>query len=327
MQQEKAKVLYLITKATDGGAQRYVFDLVTHLPRERLFPVVAYGVRGRLAEELRSRNITTTRIRALARDIFITADIVSFFQILACLKRERPAVVHLNSSKAAALGAIAARITGVKRIIFTVHGWPFKESRSLPWRSFAYFVSWLTAFLSDVVICVSDDDLGYAKRMPLVGKKAVRIYNGIDQSEQFEPGEMIRNAFPAGVKITGTIGELNRNKNQAALIERANSDPTMYVAIVGEGEERKHLEKKIAFYDIGDRVKLFGFMPAAKVLKGFDVFALPSRKEGLPYVLLEAKLAELPIEANRVGGVPEILDKPLSEFTLERMVKETVALY
>ncbi|HEV3245102.1 MAG TPA: glycosyltransferase, partial [Candidatus Paceibacterota bacterium] len=77
-----------------------------------------------------------------------------------------------------------------------------------------------------------------------------------------------------------------------------------------------------------ERVKLLGFVPARGALKGFDTFALPSKKEGLPYVLLEAKLAGLPIVANRVGGVGEILDaKDLNEFSLERMVARTIALY
>ena len=100
------------------------------------------------------------------------------------------------------------------------------------------------------------------------------------------------------------------------------------MAIVGEGELRAALESKIREYRLEDRVKLFGFMPASEALRGFDVFALPSLKEGLPYVLLEAKQAGLPIEANRVGGIPEILDaRDMGEFSLERMVQKTVQLY
>lgn len=103
----------------------------------------------------------------------------------------------------------------------------------------------------------------------------------------------------------------------------------MYVAIVGmDGEARPMLESLIERYGLGERVKLFGFVPARDALKGFDVFALPSTKEGLPYVLLEARLAGLPIVANRVGGVGEILDaKDLSEFSLETMIERTIALY
>ncbi len=102
----------------------------------------------------------------------------------------------------------------------------------------------------------------------------------------------------------------------------------MYVAIVGEGEDRAMLEAKIRKYGLVERVKLFGFVPANEALKGFDTFALPSLKEGLPYVLLEAKQAGLPIVANRVGGVGEILDaKDMQEFLLETMVQKTLTLY
>jgi glycosyltransferase involved in cell wall biosynthesis len=139
---------------------------------------------------------------------------------------------------------------------------------------------------------------------------------------------MIRGAFPPGAKITGTVGELNKNKNQKALIEQAKDNPDMYVAIVGEGEDRAALKQRIKKYNLGERVKLFGFMPAQEVMKGFDTFALPSLKEGLPYVLLEAKAAGLPIVANRVGGVGEILDaKDMNDFSLAKMIKETLDVY
>ncbi len=322
------KILYLITKATHGGAQKYVFDLATHLPTDAFHAIVAFGEKGKLTDALQQSGMRTVQLPSLGRDIALLSDISSFFQILSCIRRERPDVVHLNSSKAAGLGALAARMCGIKDIVFTVHGWPSGERRNVFSKVLIWKLSWLTALLAHRVICVSEYDLTVARHMPLIGKKAVRIYNGIDLGMHFGSGERIRNAFPPGARITGTIGELNRNKNQSALIEEAKEHPEMSVAIVGEGEERKRLEKKIAFYGLGERVKLFGFMSAAEVLKGFDTFALPSVKEGLPYVLLEARVAGVPITANRVGGVGEILDaKDLSEFSLEHMVAKTIVLY
>ncbi|MEK7499083.1 MAG: glycosyltransferase, partial [Patescibacteria group bacterium] len=191
-----------------------------------------------------------------------------------------------------------------------------------------YLFSWMTALLAHKIIVVSDYDLRVAKKMPFIGDKAVRIYNGIDLNFPLYLADVIRNSFPKGVCITGTIGELNKNKNQIALLEQAKNDPTLYVAIVGDGEDRLYLKNKIEEYGLSARVKLFGFMPADLVLRGFDVFALPSLKEGLPYVLLEAKAAGLPIIASRVGGVGEILDaKNMDDFSLEKMVKQTTALY
>jgi glycosyltransferase involved in cell wall biosynthesis len=102
----------------------------------------------------------------------------------------------------------------------------------------------------------------------------------------------------------------------------------LYVAIVGEGEERENLEAAIKKYRLEARVKLFGFLPAREVLRGFDRFALPSIKEGLPYALLEAKVAGLPLTANPVGGIPEILNAPdMQQFSLENMIEETAKLY
>jgi glycosyltransferase involved in cell wall biosynthesis len=129
------------------------------------------------------------------------------------------------------------------------------------------------------------------------------------------------------VTITGTVGELTKNKNQISLIEEARKNPSMYVAIVGEGDLRPYLEEKIREYKLSDRVKLFGYIPARDVLKGFDVFTLPSNKESLGFSILEARIAGLPVIANRVGGIPEAIDVPLEEFSLPRMIERTLALY
>lgn len=322
------KILYVLTKSNWGGAQRYVFDLATNLPRTGFKVGVAFGQEGLLAKKLRGTGIATFPIEALQRDVSIVNDVKSFFELLRLFRTEKPDIVHLNSSKAAGIGALAAHLARVPNIIFTAHGWPFGEDRNIIVRACMYFFSWLTAMLSHTVITVCDCDMRIAKRMPFVGRKAVRIYNGIDPHMVFGSADMIRSAFPPGVVITGTVGELNRNKNQQALIEQAKNIPDMFVAIVGDGEERRTLEEKIKRNNLDDRVKLFGFIPASEVLRGFDVFALPSLKEGLPYVLLEAKLAGLPIVANRVGGVGEILDsKNQKDFSLAQMVERTSALY
>lgn len=324
----RKKILFVITKANWGGAQRYVYDLTTHLPPEQFEIGVVFGQQGLLAEKLAGSRIATHPILSLQRDVSIVADLKSFFELLRLFRAEKPNIVHVNSSKAAGVGALAARFAGVPRIIFTAHGWPFWEQRNFFSRAVIYLFSWLTALFSHTVIVVSDYDLSVAKRMPFVGRKIVRIYNGIDLKFPLDSADVIRHSFPKGVRITGTIGELTKNKNQIALIEEARTTPEMYVAIVGDGEDRLYLKKKIEAYGLESRVKIVGFMWASEVLRGFDVFALPSLKEGLPYVLLEAKAVGLPIIANRVGGVGEILDaKDMHDFSLAQMVKKTTALY
>ncbi|MES2203505.1 MAG: glycosyltransferase [Patescibacteria group bacterium] len=321
-----SKILYFITKSNWGGAQRYVFDMAVAAKAAGYDVVVAAGGSGTLVQKLKEKNIRTVEIPALTRDVG-GGDLPAYKQILNIIRTEQPQVLHLNSSKAAALGALAGRMAGVKKIIFTAHGWPFMEHRNILARTAIWFVSWLTVLMSHTVIAVSNSELRLARHMPFCAGKIVRIYNGIDLAMHFGSGDGVRSAFPAGAHITGTVGELTANKNQIVLVEQAKNNPAMYVAIVGEGELRPMLEQKIKKNGLQDRVKLFGFMPAADVLKGFDTFALPSIKEGLGYVVLEARAAGLPIVANRTGGIPEALDLPLSEFSLEKMVQKTMELY
>ena len=327
-QPPQKKILFVITKANWGGAQRYVYDLATNLPKNEFDVSVAFGQEGLLAKKLRGSRIITFPINAMERDVSIGNDVKSFFELLRLFRAQKPDIVHLNSSKAGGIGALAARLASVPRIIFTAHGWPFWEYRNLISRVIIYFFSWLTTLLSHTIIVVSDYDLSVAQKMPFVAHKTIRIYNGIDLHFHLGSADVVRHSFPAGVRITGTIGELTKNKNQISLIEQAKKDPAMHVAIVGDGEDRLYLTKKIEEYGLKNRVKLFGFMPASEVLRGFDVFSLPSLKEGLPYVLLEAKAANLPIVATRVGGVGEILDsKNMEMFSLAHMLEQTFELY
>ncbi len=330
----KKEILFVITKSNWGGAQRYVYDLAIGFKKMGAEVKVVFGGTGEAdaSQGVLAVNLSLAEIRGIflpdfMRDISFLREFKVLRLLIEIFKKERPDVVHLNSSKAGGIGALAARWVGIKNIIFTVHGWPFLEDRSIFAKALIWIASWFTALLCHKVICISEYDLRIAKRMPFVGGKAVRIYNGIAPMS-LGTGEKIRNAFPAGVKITGTVGELTRNKNQVALIEEAKNDLNMYVAIVGFGEDIVYLMDTIKKYGLENRVKLFGFVPVEEALRGFDVFALPSLKEGLPYVLLEAKAAGLPIVANRVGGVGEILDaKDMSGFSLERMVQKTAALY
>lgn len=328
------KILFVITKSNWGGAQKYVYDLATALPKDQFEVVVALGGTGEagastglLAERLKTGGVRTIFLTAFTRDIYLFREFKAFFELWGVIKNEKPDVLHLNSSKAGGLGALAGRIAGIRRIIFTAHGFAHNEIRPVYQRALIWIASWLTILCADVTIVLSNYEL---KRAPVIfsHRKIIAIHNGIDMHMQFASGEQIRNAFPPGVRITGTIGELTKNKNHISLIEQAKHKSDMYVAIVGEGEERRTLEAKIKKEGLSDRVKLFGFMPANEVLRGFDVFALPSLKEGLPYVLLEAKAAGLPIIANRVGGVGEILDaRDMSDFSLAQMVQKTVELY
>lgn len=310
----KKKIFHVITKGNWGGAQRYVFDLATHLPTTEWECVVVHGEGTLLHEKLTAAGIRTIRIDSLGRDVHLFKDVVAFKTLLHIFNDERPDIVHLNSSKIGGLGALAARIAGIPKIIFTGHGWAWNEHRSLPSKALITLIHWLTIQLCHTTIAVSHETRRQIARLPFIpAHKLVVIHNGIDELV-FEEKHAARSKMGGGSeKIwVGTIAELHHNKGLDILVDAfSRIDFTAHnvgLYIVGEGEERKALERRIAEKGLEHRVHLVGFMPqAAQLLKAFDVFVLPSRTENLPYVLLEAGLAQLPVVASRVGGIPEVI--------------------
>ena len=364
------KVLIIITKATWGGAQRYVYDLATHLPRDKYEPIVAFGQAGKLSNDLVTAGIETPQLSSLGRDIVLVSDIRSFFEIRRIIHEIRPDVVHLNSSKAAALGALTARLLGVEKIIFTVHGWPFKEDRNMVSRTFIRLISWFTALLSHYVIVVSRTDEDMGKRMMGIKKKVCFVGLGLAPFQTLPPHDAFRVMFgslkPADLRSSTlrlvTIAELTANKGlrhaiDAVAILRERNIDAIYV-IAGNGEERGALQAYATKIGVGDRVFLPGFVANAREnLSGFDVFVLPSIKEGTPYVLLEAVFAGLPIVATsaidqdlvaqvsnvrlvppkdalaladaitELSKLPRTTANRANAFSLPEMVQDTVELY
>lgn len=97
----KTKVVLAITKARPwGGAQKYVYDLATNLPKEQFDVAVILGGQGELSSRLELAGIRTISIASMQRDIRLSADLASLVACDRALRREKPDVLHLSSSKA-----------------------------------------------------------------------------------------------------------------------------------------------------------------------------------------------------------------------------------
>ncbi len=313
---KRQKVLFLITKGNWGGAQRYVFDLATNLPKQNFEAKVAFGEGEVLEKKLAEQGIKTVRIKSLERNVNIFSDLFAFFSIIRVLRDEKPDVLHLNSSKAGALGALAGRIVRTPHIIFTGHGWAWNEERFFASKAIIAFLHWFTILLAHKTITVADRVKSEVDRLPLTSSKTLTIRNGIDLID-FIPKNEARNrlCFEAREKTwIGTISELHKNKGLDFLIEAfsvvVKKDPAIALMIIGSGEERDRLSELSARLGVKDKVYFLGFVAdAPKYLKAFDIFTLTSRTEAFPYTILEAGLAQVPIIASRVGGIPEaVLD-------------------
>lgn len=315
------KILYLITKSNWGGAQRYVYDLATNLPQDSYEVVVALGGTGErkahtgvLEQKLHDHKIRTVHIRNFMRDMSPLRDVHAFFEVLALLRHERPDVMHANSSKAGGVGMVAGFLTGIPVRIFTVHGFAFHESRSLIAILLIRFASWCTLLFATRAICVSKLDADIARKWLLVGQKIRYVPIGI-QAPDFLDRKTAQHALapelPGHVTWLGTIAELHPNKGlvyaiQACALLRDRGMKFAYV-IVGSGQEKESLQKLIHQHDLSQYVFLAGYQQdAAKYVQAFDIFLLPSIKEGLPYVALEAGVAGVPVVASAIPALQAI---------------------
>lgn len=348
------KILFVITQADFGGAQRYVFDLINSLHLQGYDVSVAAGPEGQelfdRLEKLYSSSVVEKtlsekpysssavekqssthapiqihRLKYLKRSINPYYDLLALLELKRLFATEKPDVVHLNSTKAGILGSIAVKLSAKSyqlKAIYTVHGWVFNEPLPNWLKNFYLFCERWTARYKHKIVCVSDYDRQVAiKNKVAPPEKLVTIHNGIDYEKldflsKEEALEKLKITLPTDKKIIGTIANFYLTKGLKYLIEATNQikEPALFV-IIGSGPEELNLKLKAKSYNLEAKIIFLGHLPDAyKYLKAFDLFVLPSVKEGFPYVLLEAMAAELPIVATRVGGVPEIIANNINGF-------------
>lgn len=316
----RQKVLFIITKSNMGGAQRYVYDLASLLPKDSYEVNVACGGNGPLVSKLVENGIPVSQIKNFERDINLLKELKAAYELYRIIKTYKPDIVHLNSSKAGGTGALVARLCGVKRIVFTAHGWPFHEPRNIVWRFLAWKFSYLTVLLSHTTIVVSQYDFTHNFMFGL-RKKIVHIPNGLpyiawktkEASREFF-AEKFMNERPIDSTIwIGTIAEYVRNKNLMAAVHAVHAliksgVQCCFILIGNDGGERAQLSSYIHAHNLDNHIFLTGYIDEAReYLKAFDIFLLPSLKEGLPYVLLESGLAHIAPIASGIGGIPDII--------------------
>jgi glycosyltransferase involved in cell wall biosynthesis len=319
----RSKILFLITKSTLGGAQRYVYDLALNLDTERFDPIVIAGGDGPLIDMLKEKGLKVYSLKDLKRDVSIWSDLRAIFSLFRIVRAERPAVLHINSSKAGLFGSIVGRICGVPKIIFTAHGWAFNEDRSALQKKILKVLHWLTILFSHKTIAVSNvtkaqmDWIWTKDKMtvihigrdsaPLVSKDDAR---GILEMKVIDPTARLID-YHDDLWI-GTIAELHPTKRLNRAIDAVNAlaheHPNVRFIIIHDGQEKERLQAQVRDLGMEEHVFFTGTIPdAARLLPAFDLFVLPSKSEAFPYVIIEAGHAGLPVVATRVGGIPDII--------------------
>jgi glycosyltransferase involved in cell wall biosynthesis len=220
-------------------------------------------------------------------------------------------LVHTHTPVASAIVRLACKNLSSVKIYYTAHGFHFYKGAPIKnWLIYYPIEKWLSRY-TEVLITINNEDYQRAKKsfkagrveyIPGVGLDTKKFTNVIiDKSAKRKELGLPEDAF-----IVLSVGELNKNKNHELIIKalaRLNNSKIYYV-ICGQGPLEHYLREVADKVGIGNRVKLLGLRnDIAEICKAADIFAFPSKREGLGLAALEAMACGLPIVTSNVHGI------------------------
>lgn len=318
MSSAKKRILLLVTQADWGGVQSFLIRFANQLQAEGHTVLLAAGGEGELWQEAKKNGVPCHQFRHVVRDISPLEEFRGIKEINQLIAEFKPDAIHLNSSKMGVLGSIAARAHAMRpytkpRIVYRIGGWSFLDPQP-EWKRWIYRTAEkFTARYKDTIITVHPGDEALAKQLGIRPRKDIRtVPNGLDVlafCSHLGTRAISRNilGLPEHAFVFGTVANAYATKGLLDYLDVAkkilDDDRGTMCVILGDGPEFEDVQKKRDALGLTDRILLPGHRDdAARLYSAFDAFVLPSKKEGMPWTLLEAMTASLPCIATDVGA-------------------------
>lgn len=300
-----------VLRAPVGGLFRHVSDLTHYLASK------GHQV-GLVVDSVANDAQTETLLGALEQHSvlgihrfpmprqFGRGDLRTPFSVAALARRLNADVLHGHGAKGGFYARLASYGRHKVKVFYTPHGGVlhFPADKA----SGRLFHSIERRLMGRTEAIIFESAYAHDTYSRLIGKPTCHssvIHNGL-RPEEFEP--VVPRADAADFVF---VGELRALKGIFPLVEalakvvRPNGHPARLV-MAGDGPDRAALEERVSQLGIGDRVELVGSRPAREVFARGRCAVVPSLAESLPYVVMEAAAAQLPVIATRVGGIGEI---------------------
>jgi len=233
--------------------------------------------------------------------------------LVRLMRRGRYHLVHVHTPTAAFLGRISARLAGVPAVLYTAHGFHFYRGAPLLNWLLYYPAEWFLARWTDGLLVMNEEDHRRALRLPVRGRVHLAPGVGVPIPDEPAPAPKVREqrlarlGIPPGSRVAIVAGELSPTKNVGQALRAwrlvLRELPGASLLVVGDGSQRRRLERLTRRLGISASVRFLGFRRDLGDLLGLaDVLVTASRREGLPRVVMEAMAAGLPVVATDVRG-------------------------
>lgn len=278
-----------------------------------------------MIKRLEHKHVTVTHVPIPRKITNVNEIWVSLKQVKKLCDMNNYKIIHCHSpigSVVARLAAKESRKHGTK-VIYTAHGFHFyKGAPKKNWMIFYPIEKYCSNF-TDVLITINKEDFEFAKKH--MNAKCIEYVPGIGiDTKKFKLNNFDKSTkrLELGIKENDlmilSVGELNDNKNHEVIvraIEKLNRDNVHYF-IAGKGDKKQYLERLAK--DLGVNLHLLDYRSdIIELLNVADLYAFPSKREGLSVALMEAMSAGLPCVVSKIRGNIDLIEESRGGYVVD----------
>lgn len=324
-EEKRQKKSILIVATVSGFLPQFIMNHVTIL--QQLGYEVHYASNfktphyGKDNQRLKDTNIILHQIDFVRSPYQLFSNLRAYHQLKKIIKQHSFSFIHCHTPMGGCLTRLAVKKKDRKQkkcfILYTAHGFHFYKGAPLKNWLLYYPMEYFLAYRTDFLITITKEDYKRAKKFRGITPNHIYYVPGVGISsfDRIKKSkEEIRKLFGWRKEelIFISVGELNKNKNQRAVITALSQlkESKIKYILCGEGDCFLQLKEFVYQHSMESKVEFLGYREdIEEILNAADVFVLPSYREGLSIALQEAMKSGLPIIATKIRGNRELVQE------------------
>ncbi|WP_448915680.1 glycosyltransferase family 4 protein [Eubacterium ramulus] len=262
-------------------------------------------------------------------------NLTAYKNLKKVIKEGNVEVIHCNTPVGGMVGRLCGKMNGVKKVIYTAHGFHFYKGAPLFNRTVLKWAEMFMAHWTDAILTMNEEDFQSAKKFRL--RKSGKVYYvpgvGINTEEFFSvriDKQAKRDELGLFMDdiVCISMGDLIPRKNYETSIKAIAlcNNPKVHYLICGRGPELDNLKKLAKELGVENQIHFLGFRTDIKELsKVADIFLFTTLQEGMPRSMMEAMASGLPCIASKIRGNVDLLEEGIGGYLVPAKDENAVA--